>query len=60
MNAHDELIVCFDVGKDAVEGYALHLRQGVLDRQITLSIEPKRRSDQKNSTSWPTTLGRRT
>jgi len=41
INAHDELVVCFDVGKDALEGYALHLRKGAPDRQITLSIERK-------------------
>ncbi len=41
INAHEELVVCFDVGKDALEGYALHLRQGAPDRQITLSIERK-------------------
>lgn len=41
INAHEELVVCFDVGKDALEGYALHLRKGAPDRQITLSIERK-------------------
>jgi len=41
INAHEELVVCFDVGKDALEGYALHLRRGAPDRQITLSIDRK-------------------
>jgi len=36
INAHEEWVVCFDVGKDVLEGYALHLRQGAPDRQITL------------------------
>jgi hypothetical protein len=36
INAHEELVVCFDVGKNA-----LHLRQGAPDRQVTLSIERK-------------------
>jgi hypothetical protein len=35
------LSACFDVGKDVLEGYALHLHQGAPDRQITLSIERK-------------------
>lgn len=47
INAHEELVVCFDVGKDALEGYALHLREGAPDRQITLSIE--RKTDQIES-----------
>ena len=41
VNPSANLICCFDVGKDALEGYALHLCQGASDRQITLSIERK-------------------
>lgn len=44
INAADQLVVCFDVSKDRLDGYAIHVRRGAVDREITVSIE--RRTDQ--------------
>jgi transposase len=44
INANDELVVCFDVSKEKLDGYAIHPRTGAPDREITVTIE--RRTDQ--------------
>jgi transposase len=44
INAADQLVVCFDVSKDHLDGYAIHVRRGAVDREITVSIN--RRTDQ--------------
>jgi len=41
INAADQLVVCFDVSKDRLDGYAIHVRRGAVDREITVSIERK-------------------
>lgn len=44
INANDELVVCFDVSKKKLNGYAIHSRTGASDREITVTI--KRKADQ--------------
>ena len=44
INANDELVVCFDVSKEKLDGYAIHSRMGASDREITVTID--RRADQ--------------
>lgn len=44
INAADQLVVCFDVSKEKLDGYAIHVRRGAVDREITVSIS--RRADQ--------------
>jgi transposase len=44
INANDELVVCFDVNKEKLDGYAIHSRMGASDREITVTID--RRADQ--------------
>lgn len=41
INANEELVVCFDVSKKKLDGYAIHTRQGAPDREITVTIERK-------------------
>jgi transposase len=41
INAADQLVVCFDVSKDHLDGYAIHVRRGAVDREITVSIDRK-------------------
>lgn len=41
INADDQLVVCFDVSKEKLDGYAIHTRTGALDREITVTIERK-------------------
>lgn len=44
INATDQLVVCFDVSKEKLDGYAIHVRRGAVDREITVSLD--RRADQ--------------
>lgn len=44
INVTDELVVCFDVSKDRLDGYAIHVREGAVDREITVSFG--RRTDE--------------
>jgi len=44
INANDELVVCFDVSKKKLDGYAIHSRTGASDREITVTLD--RRADQ--------------
>lgn len=39
INANDELVVCFDVSKEKLDGYAIHTRREASDREITVTIE---------------------
>jgi transposase len=41
INADNELVVCFDVSKEKLDGYAIHTRRGAPDREITVTIERK-------------------
>jgi len=41
INAADQLVVCFDVSKDHLDGYAIHVRRGAVDREITVSLDRK-------------------
>jgi transposase len=41
VNAADQLVVCFDVSKEKLDGYAIHVRTGAVDREITVSIDRK-------------------
>ena len=41
INAADQLVVCFDVSKEQLDGYAIHVRRGAVDREITVSIDRK-------------------
>ena len=41
VNADDQLVVCFDVSKEKLDGYAIHVRSGAADREITVSIDRK-------------------
>lgn len=41
VNADDQLVVCFDVSKERLDGYAIHVRSGAADREITVSIDRK-------------------
>lgn len=44
INAADQLVVCFDVSKERLDGYAIHVRRRAVDREITVAID--RRTDQ--------------
>jgi transposase len=44
INATDQLVVCFDISKEKLDGYAIHTRTGAPDREVTVTI--KRRTDQ--------------
>jgi len=41
VNADDQLVVCFDVSKEKLDGYAIDVRSGAADREITVSIDRK-------------------
>jgi predicted nucleotidyltransferase len=54
INANDELVVCFDVSKEKLDGYAIHSRTGTLDREITVTSIMPSESSRSANVSWPT------
>jgi transposase len=41
VSAIDQLVVRFDVSKDHLDGYAIHVRRGAVDREITVLLDRK-------------------